>query len=303
MQFVVLRDVTGSVQITVVKNEKPQLAEIVSKLTTHSFIDVEGECVNAPQVKLGGLEILPTKIVVQSVADMIPIAEDSSPDIRMDYRWIDLRSEKNVLIFQIGTAFEKHCVDWFVKNDFIGIHTPKITAISSEGGSEVFEIKNYFGQKAYLTQSPQLYKQMSMCAGFDRTFEIADCFRADPSFTSRHATEFTAIDVEMAHIESHHDVMDCQEELIRYALKMVQQEYGQRYKQVFEKDMITISDNKFPRIPLLEVYEILEKQKGYTVPRALKGDLDPEGERLIAEYVKEKYNSDFVFVIDFPAKN
>ena len=91
-------------------------------------------------------------------------------------------------MFRIQTAFERLAVEYFNNNGFIEIHTPKITALSSEGGSEVFELKNYFGQKAYLTQSPQLYKQMSMMAGFDKTFEIGEYFRANPQLylPSRH---------------------------------------------------------------------------------------------------------------------
>ena len=104
-----------------------------------------------------------------SIAETLPIAPDSGPDLRMDYRWIDLRDEKKVFMFKIQSAFEKYAVEFFDKNGFIEIHTPKITTISSEGGSEVFEMK-YFDQKAYLTQSPQLYKQMSMMAGFDKTY-------------------------------------------------------------------------------------------------------------------------------------
>ena len=219
----------------------------------------------------------------------------------MDYRWIDLRDEKKTFLFKVQTAFEKYAVEFFNKNGFIEIHTPKITALSSEGGSEVFELKNYFGQKAYLTQSPQLYKQMSMMAGFDKTFEIGEYFRANPSFTSRHDTEFTGIDVEISFIESHHDVMDLEEALLGYVMQGVHDEYNEQFKAYFGHDINTLGQ-KIPRIPLLEAYEILKREKNYEVPRVLKGDLDPEGEKLLCEYVKEAYGSDFVFVIDFPAK-
>ena len=215
-----------------------------------------------------------------SVADVLPIAPDSGPDLRMDYRWIDLRDEKKVFMFKIASAFEKYAVEFFDKEGFINIHTPKITTISSEGGSEVFEMK-YFDRKAYLTQSPQLYKQMSMMAGFDKTFEIGELFRSNPSFTNRHATEFTCIDVEISFIESHHDVMDVEENMFKYIMKGMKEEYGEEYKRLFGKDMIEMN---------------------YEVPRALKGDLDPDGEKLICEWAKKKYGSDFVFITDFPFK-
>lgn len=301
IMFIVIRDVTGAVQVTIEKDKCPKVYAEAKKLTPHSFVSVEGECVFSTYVRNGGKEIYPTALEIMSIADVLPIQADSGQDLRMDYRWIDLRDEKKLFMFKIQTAFEKYAVEFFNKNNFIEIHTPKITALSSEGGSEVFELKDYFGQKACLTQSPQLYKQMSMMAGFDKTFEIGEYFRANPSFTSRHDTEFTGIDVEISYIESHHEVMDVEEALLSYIIKGIKNEFNDEYKKYFGKDVLDM-DVKIPRIPLYEVYRILKEEKNYEVPRALKGDLDPDGEKLICQYVKEKYNSDFVFIVDFPAK-
>lgn len=301
IMFIVIRDVTGAVQVTIEKDKCPEVYAEAKKLTPHSFVSVEGECVFSTYVRNGGKEIYPTVLEIMSIADVLPIQADSGQDLRMDYRWIDLRDEKKLFMFKIQTAFEKYAVEFFNKNNFIEIHTPKITALSSEGGSEVFELKDYFGQKACLTQSPQLYKQMSMMAGFDKTFEIGEYFRANPSFTSRHDTEFTGIDVEISYIESHHEVMDVEEALLSYIIKGIKNEFNDEYKKYFGKDVLDM-DVKIPRIPLYEVYRILKEEKNYEVPRALKGDLDPDGEKLICQYVKEKYNSDFVFIVDFPAK-
>ena len=301
IMFIVIRDVTGAVQVTIEKDKCPEVYAEAKKLTPHSFVSVEGECVFSTYVRNGGKEIYPTALEIMSIADVLPIQADSGQDLRMDYRWIDLRDEKKLFMFKIQTAFEKYAVEFFNKNNFSEIHTPKITALSSEGGSEVFELKDYFGQKACLTQSPQLYKQMSMMAGFDKTFEIGEYFRANPSFTSRHDTEFTGIDVEISYIESHHEVMDVEEALLSYIIKGIKNEFNDEYKKYFGKDVLDM-DVKIPRIPLYEVYRILKEEKNYEVPRALKGDLDPDGEKLICQYVKEKYNSDFVFIVDFPAK-
>ena len=301
IMFLVIRDVTGSVQVTIEKDVCPEVYEEAKKLTVHSFVAIVGKCVYSTYVRNGGKEIYPTKLAIMSISEVLPLNAESGPDLRMDYRWIDLRDEKKVFMFRIQTAFERYAVEFFNKNGFIEIHTPKITALSSEGGSEVFELKNYFGQPAYLTQSPQLYKQMSMMAGFDRTFEIGEYFRANPSFTSRHDTEFTGIDVEISFIESHHEVMDVEEALLTYVINHVRKQFNEEYKRYFERDMIELN-YRIPRIPLEEAYRILREEKNYEVPRALKGDLDPDGEKLICEYVKEKYNSDFVFIIDFPAK-
>ena len=301
MQFIVLRDITGSVQITIIKKEQPEIAEVVSGLTVHSFVTIEGECKIVPQVKLGGKEILPTKLTILSVAKTLPITPESSQDLKMDYRWIDLRDEKKVFFFQTQASIELAMRQWAIAHGFIEIHTPHITAFSSEGGSEVFEIKNYFGQKAYLTQSSQLFKQCAIASGFERTFEIGPCFRANPSFTSRHDTEFIQVDMEVAFIESHHDVMDIEEEWVKYFTKAIEEKHGEKMKELFgiEFKAPTV---KFPRISLLEAYELLKKEKGYEVPREAKGDLDPEAERLLCEISKEKWGSDFMFVTDFPAK-
>lgn len=299
IMFLVIRDVTGFVQVTIEKDNPTY--DTAKKLTPHSFVAIAGKCVYSEYVRNGGKEIYPTSIEIMSIADLIPLNSESGQDLRMDYRWIDLRDEKKVFMFRIQTAFERLAIEYFNKNGFIEIHTPKITALSSEGGSEVFELKNYFGQKAYLTQSPQLYKQMSMMAGFDKTFEIGEYFRANPSFTSRHDTEFTGIDVEVSFIESHHAVMDIEEALLAHIINGVKAEFNDEYKKYFGNDIISL-DYKIPRITLADAYKILKDEMNYEVPRALKGDLDPDGEKLICKYVKDKFGSDFVFIIDFPAK-
>lgn len=292
MQFIVLRDITGKIQITVEKAKLPEIAKIIDGVTVESVLTVTGVALKNDYVKLGGLEIIPETVVVDSIAAaVLPIDKESGLDLRLDYRWLDLRDPQKAQAFKVQTALERYMVDWLTDHEFIKIHTPKITAISSEGGSEVFEIKNYFGNSAYLTQSPQLYKQMSMMAGFDRTFEIGECYRAESSFTSRHATEFTALDVEISHINNHHDVMDLEESLLTSVFNQLHEQFG---------DVVPAVTAKFPRLTLNDVYRILRDEKHYEMPKAAWGDIDPDGERLIGEYAKEKYGSDFVFITDYP---
>ncbi len=293
MQFIVLRDISGKVQITVEKAKLPDIAKIIDGVTVESVLTVTGLAVKNDYVKLGGLEIIPDSVTVDSVAEVLPIDKESGLDLRLDYRWLDLRDPQKAQTFQVQTAMERYMTDWLTDHGFIKIHTPKITAISSEGGSEVFELKNYFGSHAYLTQSPQLYKQMSMMAGFDRTFEIGECYRAESSFTSRHATEFTALDVEISHINNHHDVMDIEEALLTDVMNKLHAQFG---------DLVPAVTAKFPRLTLQEVYRVLREEKQYEMPKAALGDIDPDGERLIGEYAKEKFNSDFIFITDYPYK-
>lgn len=299
IQFVIVRDASGKVQVTVFKPEKPEIAKIFETLMVDSVVSVTGTVVAAPNVKLGGIEIVPDLVEVLSHAKVSPIDEKSSIDLQMDYRWLDLRDPKKQAYFKIQTLVQKAMFDYFSSNGFTYLSTPKLTDASTEGGADVFEVK-YFDKKAYLTQSPQLYKQMAMAAGFEKYFEFCACYRAEKSFTSRHATEFVALDVEVAYINDHHDVMDVEEAMLKYVLGQIEKTCAPIMKDVLGLDF-KAQTAKFPRIKLLDAYTLLEKEKGYKVPRANKGDLDPEAERLLCEIAHEKWNSDFIFITDYPA--
>jgi len=291
IMFLVLSDVTGKVQVTVFKPELPEIAAQLEPLQIGSVVAFEGKVVSAPNVKLGGIEIVPSKLEVLSSAKVSPIDENTGPDLAMDYRWIDLRDEKKRAAFQVMTIGEQAFRDWFIKNGFIECHTPKISAFASEGGAEVFDV-NYYGKKAYLTQSPQLFKQMAMAAGFEKFFEIGPQYRAEKSYTNRHASESFALDFELSYIRDHHEVMDVLESVVKHVLKVVEKKCN---LENFKAQTV-----KFPRITLEESYALLKSERDYDVPRASKGDLDPEGERLLCEIAKEKWASDFIYITDFP---
>jgi len=258
---------------------------------------VKGQLKHDERVKLGGIEILleGLEVVSASLPDS-PIAEDTSIDKRLDWRFIDFRRPELNLMMQVQTTIEQAWREHWLANDFVEIHSPKLMASPSESHAELFKLE-YFEGHAYLAQSPQFYKQMAMSAGLNRVFEIGPVFRADPSFTSRHATEFVSIDMEMSWIDSHEDVMSFQEELMVKAITAVKEKHGERIKELYEID-IEIPSTPFPRIPLAEAHEIIEK-RGYKVPRT-DGDLDPEGERQISQYAKEELGHEFVFLIDYP---
>ena len=258
---------------------------------------VKGQLKHDERVKLGGIEILleGLEVVSASLPDS-PIAEDTSIDKRLDWRFIDFRRPELNLMMQVQTTIEQAWREHWLANDFVEIHSPKLMASPSESHAELFKLE-YFEGHAYLAQSPQFYKQMAMSAGLNRVFEIGPVFRADPSFTSRHATEFVSIDMEMSWIDSHEDVMSFQEELMVKAITAVKQKHGERIKELYEID-IEIPSTPFPRIPLAEAHEIIEK-RGYKVPRT-DGDLDPEGERQISQYAKEELGHEFVFLTDYP---
>jgi nondiscriminating aspartyl-tRNA synthetase len=302
MQFLIIRDRTGSVQVALEKQTNPTLAEEISSLGVESAITVTGKVVDAPFVKLGGLEIQLVDLKIENNAGtplpLDPFAETlPSPDYRLDWRFLDLRRPENYLIFNVETTMEMAMREYWIRNNFIEIHSPKMMGAPSESGAELFEL-TYFDRKAYLAQSPQFYKQMAMSAGFERVFEIGPIFRADPSFTSRHMTEFTGVDMEISWVETHEDVMSFEENWLQYIYQRVKDVHGEEIKNRMGFDM-QVPTVPFPRIPMAQAREILD-QKGYVIPPDKKGDIDPGGERVIAEYVKEKFNHDFVFLTDWP---
>jgi aspartyl-tRNA synthetase len=267
-----------------------------------SALIITGKVIDNPVVKLGGLEIQLESVVVGNNAEIPlpfdPFAETlATLDFRLDWRSLDLRRPVNNLLFRVQTTTEKAMRDYWSKNEYIEIHSPKIVAAPSESGAELFTL-DYFDRKAYLSQSPQFYKQMAMAAGFERIFEIGPVFRADPSFTARHMTEFTGVDAEISWIDSHEDVMSSEENMLHDVYQTVKEKHGDEIKELFGTD-ITVPVVPFPRIPMREAITIL-KERGYTPPPEKKGDIDPAGEREIAAYVKEKYNHDFVFLTDWP---
>ena len=307
MAFIVLKDITGKVQVTVEKNEIPELDEAVNQITPDSVITVIGKAVESEYVKLGGVEIYPKEIIVESIAAPLPIDrearkghERSSIDQRIDYRWVDLRTEKNQMLFKVQTVLVAAMREYLLQKNFMEIHTPKLIGAASESGADVFEVK-YFDRNAYLAQSPQFYKQMAMASGFERIFEVGPVFRAEKSFTSKHTTEFSGFDLEFSFIESFHDVMQLEAELLTYALGKVKEAYGKQIEEMFGIELV-VPTMPFPIMKLNDLYDELEKEFGYKVPEEEKGDLTTEAEHLSYDLVKKKYGHEFLFVTDFSAE-
>ena len=307
VQFIVLRDTTGKIQITIEKSveENKQMVELVETLTNESTVKVKGKIIKNENVKLNGMEIIPTSIEVTSVsAPELPInykdLENINLDTRLDYRFLDLRNEKNALIFKVQSTLVRYMREYLYNNNFIEIHTPKLIGAASESGSEVFEVK-YFDRLAYLAQSPQFYKQMAMSSGFERIFEVAPCFRAENSNTNRHATEFTSFDVEFSYINSFEDVMNLEAEMITYGIKHTKEELGDKIKEVFGVDIV-VPSLPFPKMTVAEIYKEIEERYGYKVDDSEKTDLTTEAEKLVGKLAHDKYNHEYMFVTEFPAE-
>ncbi len=313
MAFIVLKDITGKIQVTIEKEQHPEMEAALDTLTGDSVITVVGKVIENEYVKMGGIEILPDELFVESVADALPITrkeipatkkkqavERSSIDQRIDFRWIDLRTDENQLMFKVQTAFVAAMREFLLGKEFIEIHSPKLIGAASESGSDVFEVK-YFDRNAYLAQSPQFYKQMAMASGFEKIFEVGPVFRAEKSFTSKHTTEFTGFDLEFSYIDDYRDVMQLEAELLTYALEKVADKYGKEIEEMFGIPVV-VPKLPFPVVTLKELYDGLEKEFGYTVSDSEKGDLTTEAEKLSFEWVKKHYDHEFLFVTDFDAE-
>ena len=307
VQFVILKDNTGKVQMTIEKSleDNKEMVELISTLPLESTVKVNCKVVLNPNVKLNGMELIPTKIEVTSRSENeLPFnykdLDNVNLDTRLDYRFIDLRNERNMKIFEIQSVIVKYMREYLYNHKFTEIHTPKLIGAASESGSEVFKVK-YFDRKAYLAQSPQFYKQMAMASGFNRIFEVAPCFRAENSNTSRHATEFTSFDVEFSYINSFNDVMNLEAEMLTYALTKTNEECGEDIKNVFGTE-IKVPTLPFPKMALKDVYKELEERYGYVVPESEKNDLTTEAEKLVYRLAKDKFDHEFMFITDYPAE-
>jgi aspartyl-tRNA synthetase len=298
VQFIVLRDETGLAQVVLAKEDPPnELNERVSALTVESAVTIVGKVAADERVNLSGLEVKLEELEVDSLAEPeVPIAVDSALDKRIDWRYLDLRRPDRKLIFEVQTTAEQAMREFWRKERFIELHTPKLMGSASESGAELFKAE-YFDRMAYLAQSPQFYKQMAMAAGFGKVFEVGPVFRANPSFTSRHDTEFTSVDVEISWIDSHDDVMSFEERWLAHVLAVVKDEHGEQISQTFDTALV-VPEVPFPRITLDDAKELL-REAGHEAPPA-GHDLDPPSERALSAIVKERHGHEFAFVTDYP---
>ncbi len=299
--FLLLRDRTGIIQIFL---DKTLTEKYQHELKKESVVLVEGLVNKRPDnqvkqdMKTGAVEIAAKRVELVSVAETpLPIdviAETTTNiDKRLDYRFLDVRRDKVKDIFLIRSKIYSKTVEFFDKQGFVAIQSPRLTASGVESGAEEFKIP-YFGKTASLAQSPQVYKQMFVVGGLEKVYDIGPIFRAEKSHTTRHLTEFIGIDMEMGFIKDEHDVMAVVEEYLKFLLSEVKRVC----KEELEHLGVTINVPKtIPKMTLTEARKIL-KDHGKTLPD--NEDLDAEGERIIGEYVKKRHNCDFVFMLEYP---
>jgi nondiscriminating aspartyl-tRNA synthetase len=299
VQFLIVRDPTGMAQAVLGKDDSPSaLNERISALTPESAVIVTGKVVADERVKLGGLELQLHDVQVQAMAEPeLPITPESALDKRIDWRYLDLRRPDRRLIFEVQSTVEQAMREFWRMEGFLEIHTPKFMGSASESGAELFKVE-YFDRTAYLAQSPQFYKQMAMAGAFEKVFEIGPVFRANPSFTSRHDTEFTSVDVEISWVDSHEDVMAFEERWLAHVFAVVKATHGEAIKETFGVDVL-VPDLPFPRIALQEAKELLRESGHQGVPGD-NDDLDPPSERALSTLIAQQHGHEFAFVTDYP---
>ena len=272
----------------------------LSSLKLESVVSIVG-IVKKSNNSLNPFEILVESFEIISEAHELPIELnkkelDVNLDTILNNRAISTRHEKVNSIFKIQNIIVQSFREFLINKGFTEIFTPKIVAEGAEGGTEVFKVE-YFEKTAYLAQSPQFYKQMMVGAGFERVFEVAHVYRAEQHNTSRHLNEYISMDLEIGFINDEFDIMNLEEDLIKFILKAIEVK-GKEYLKILNVNIPKI-DVSIPKIELNEAIEILKKVYG---KGDLEGDLDPEGEKLICKYAKEKYGCDFIFLTNYPKR-
>lgn len=295
--FLIVRQREGTFQVTVKKKGHEALFDAASKVVRESAIVARGVVQSNKEVR-NGWELLASSVEVLAEAAAplpLPVADKvgAEMDTRLDNRFLDLRKPERRAIFRVRSVVLDAIRAHLRRQGFVEVQTPKLAGAGAEGGATLFET-TYFGRRAYLSQSPQLYKQILMATGLDRVVEIAPAFRAEPSDTVRHVTEFTSFDAEVAWIDGLEDVLRMLEETVAYALEAVRSEAKA------ELDVLGASP-KAPRLPLKrlpypEALEVL-RARGKRVRDG--DDLDTEAQKVLGKALAEE-GHELYFLTEYP---
>lgn len=298
LTFINVRDRSGLTQVVLQNKDE---VEKLRGLQIGTVVTVMGSIKDEPRAP-GGAELHDATInVIVPVTDEPAIEIDKpidhksdNQDTLFDNRVLNIRNLQEQKIFNIRAELNRYLREFLNDNEFVEIQTPKILAGATEGGAEVFKL-DYFGQEATLAQSPQLYKQI-MVGAFERVYEIAPAFRAEPSMTTRHMSEVTMLDIEMGFIESHSEVLDMVQNMVYATLTRVYEEHGDELKSLNAPELVLKPE--FPRFTVAEVHELYSKANNEDTRD--EKDLIPAEERWICEHAKKNLGCEAVFVTDFP---
>lgn len=292
--FILLRDRTGTVQITALKKEMPELFNTLINIPRESAISVLGIVKESKEVK-AGFEIQPKSIeyinrakvpLPLAVADRVGVEFDT----RFEHRFLDLRKPHVQALFKIRHTMLKAIREQLERENFIEVHTPKIIAAAAEGGTNLFPVQ-YFELEAFLAQSPQLYKQILMATGLDKVYEIAPCFRAEEHNTLRHLNEFISVDIEQAFADEE-DVMQVLERLIRKIIQKIRADNKKELELL--KLQLPVPEKSFKRVQYEECVKIAQSK---SIEIKFGDDFSTECLKAIGEHFKN-----FYFITEWPTK-
>jgi nondiscriminating aspartyl-tRNA synthetase len=299
--FVVIRRPDGLVQCVV---ENGRARDALDRLREEQAVEVEG-LIAAATIKDGSINPRSREIKVDSIrilcaptspvpVDLTKKVLDLNTDTNLDLRPVSLRHPVERARLKVSEAIAAAFREFLSSEGFTEIHSPKICSAGAEGGANIFKVR-YFDRDAFLAQSPQFYKQMAV-AFYERVFEVGPVFRAEPHQTSRHINEYTSLDFEMGFIESHEDVMSTEIRLLRHVLEVLSR--TRSYELEMLGAVLPVLGDGVPAVRLEEAHEIA----GGIAGRSFAGepDLDPEEERLLCQWSKERHASDFLFVTHYP---
>ncbi len=300
ISFLLLRDGYGSVQVTVLKKSAPaEVLETLKGISRESVAEFEGTVRRSDKAKRG-VELIPSAMRLLSPSETpLPMGVVDKVEVetetRFDNRFMDLRRQEQGQVFRVRSDLTYFLRQKLTELRFVEVSTPKIVSEGAEGGATLFNV-DYFGKKAYLAQSPQLYKQILMASGLNRVYEIAPVYRAEPSDTVRHTSEYVSFDAEMAFIDGMEDVMSTLESLMAEAIGKTADAHskeGERYGRSLAGDM----KRPFPRLRYTECVDMLNSEGKHVRDG---DDIDTEGEKVIGALMKEK-GYDMYFITMYPA--
>jgi nondiscriminating aspartyl-tRNA synthetase len=298
LTFINVRDRSGLTQVLI---EDKDEVEKLRGLQIGTVLKVTGTVIEEERAP-GGAELHEPKLDIMVPVTSEPPIEIDKPishkpenlDTLFEYRALNIRNLQEQKIFKIRASLLREIREYLSEQEFIEINTPKLLGAATEGGAEVFKL-DYFGQEATLAQSPQLYKQ-GLVGAFERVFEIAPAFRAEPSATTRHMSEAYMLDIEMGFVETHDEVLDLVGEMTMHALKAVYEKHADDLRALNAPELKLI--DKVPKFTVAEIHEMYTKATGKDTTD--EKDLIPDEEKWICEYARKQLGSDLVFATSFP---
>lgn len=265
-------------------------------VTPGSAVKILGTAREPNDPRFGRVEVEIERLQVISEAEALPLEPNADPEERLDRRYLDLRSREKALIFEVQSTLELALREYAISRSFLELHSPKISAGGSESGATVFELP-YFGETVCLVQSAQFYMQMAMAAELDRVFEIGPVFRNEPGVTPRHATEFTIAHYEMSWLDSHEDLMAFEEDLLRYALSVVEDVHGDEIER-WCGVRVEVPPKPIPRIPLSAAPELAEELTN-GIEGKTSGRLLAKAEQALSKYAQQAFGHSWVFITGY----